>query len=162
MKALIKKQQGDEDNEEDEIDEVEESPDNSKMETSEITEDSQDTKTNIKQEDDSNEDNICITFMQLSLYMVFYIVSATSSSPPAKKPKLESPGRISPAEVIKYLKRKPLTSKALVKKFVKLKTELNKGQVVNMLGEVLKSMPQIEKQKIKGKMYLSIHTDSVT
>lgn len=92
--------------------------------------------------------------------LVTVVSAPVSSSPPAKKPKLESPGQISPDEVMKYLKRKPLTSKALVKKFVKLKTELDKGQIVNMLGEVLKSMPQIEKQKIKGKMYLSINTDN--
>ena len=55
-----------------------------------------------------------------------------------------------------------MTSKALVKKFVKLKTDLDKGQVVTMLGVLLKSMPQINKQEIKGKMYLSIHADMVT
>ena len=88
--------------------------------------------------------------------------SASGSAPPTKKQKLESPSTILPEEVKKYLTRKPMTSKALVKKFVKLKTELDKGSVVNLLGNILKSIPQIDKQKIKGKIYLSIRPEEVT
>ncbi len=84
----------------------------------------------------------------------------TVNSPPAKKPKLESPSKITVEEVKKYLARKPMTSKALVKKFVKLKTDLDKGQIVYMLGSLLKSMNQIDKQKIKGKMYLSLRSSN--
>ena len=109
----------------------------------------------------SNTEQISfVFFIEPSTLAAKNEVQSSSSSPPAKKPKVEAPSnKILPDEVQKYLTRKPMTSKALVKKFVKLKTDLNKGQVVAMLSVVLKSMPQIDKQKIKGKMYLSLRTD---
>ena len=86
--------------------------------------------------------------------------SSTSSSPPTKRQKTESTSTISAEEVKKYLLRKPMTSKALVKKFVKLKTDMDKQRVVTLLGSILKSMSQINKQEIKGKMYLSLSHDT--
>lgn len=53
-----------------------------------------------------------------------------------------------------------MTSSSLVKKFKKQKTGMEKQMIVTVLGTILKGMPQIKKQAVNGKMYLSIQSDS--
>lgn len=80
-----------------------------------------------------------------------------SSSPPTKRTKEEvSPSSITPQEIRKYLDRRPMMPKDLVKKFVKIKSGMDKKQVVAELGHLLKMMQDVEKQDIKGKMHLSL------
>lgn len=49
--------------------------------------------------------------------------------------------------------------KELVKKFSKLKTGMDKQQVVAELGQLLRSMTDVDKNKVKGKMHLSLRSD---
>lgn len=85
-------------------------------------------------------------------------VSAASTSPPSKKQKTESPYTITEHEVQRYLSRKPITSKDLVRKFSSKKTEMEKNKIVEVLGDIIKNMKNVERQKIKGKLYLSLKT----
>ena len=54
--------------------------------------------------------------------------------------------------------------KELVKKFVKLKTAMDKQQVVAELGQLLRKMSDVSRQEVRGKMHLSLHpaTSSTT
>ena len=76
--------------------------------------------------------------------------------PPAKKLKTESLSVITPEEVKKYLLRKPMTLKALLKKFIKLKPEMTKQDIVRVLAKTVQAIPQIEKREMGGKKYLSL------
>lgn len=81
----------------------------------------------------------------------------TGSQPPAKKHKSEySLSSITEEEVRRYLKRRPITSNDLVKKFTSKKTEMDKKRVVEVLHQLIQAMKNVEKQTIKGKMYLSL------
>lgn len=85
-------------------------------------------------------------------------VAAPSSAtqPPAKKHRTEySLNTITEEEVRRYLKRRPITSNDLVKKFTSKKTEMDKKKVVEVLHQLIQGMKNVEKQTIKGKMYLS-------
>lgn len=82
-----------------------------------------------------------------------------STQPPAKKHRTEySPSTITEEEVQRYLKRRPITSNELVKKFKSKKTEMDKKRVVEVLHQLIQGMKNVEKQTIKGKMYLSLKT----
>ena len=82
-----------------------------------------------------------------------------STQPPAKKHKTEySLSTITEEEVRRYLKRRPITSNDLVKKFTSKKTEMDKKRVVEVLHQLIQGMKNVEKQTIKGKMYLSLKT----
>lgn len=81
---------------------------------------------------------------------------ALPTPPPAKKLKTESLSVITPEEVKKYLLRKPMTSKALLKKFIKLKPEMTKQDIVKVLAKIVQAIPQIEKREVNGKKYLSL------
>lgn len=85
-------------------------------------------------------------------------VSAASTSPPSKKQRTESPYTITEHEVQRYLSRKPITSKDLVRKFSSKKTEMEKNKIVEVLSDIIKNMKNVERQKIKGKLYLSLKT----
>lgn len=80
----------------------------------------------------------------------------SSSTPPAKKLKTESLSVITPEEVKRYLLRKPMTLKALLKKFIKLKTEMTKQDIVRVLAKIVQAIPQIERREVNGKKYLSL------
>jgi len=73
-----------------------------------------------------------------------------------KNKELSLPHTITEQEVWRYLSRKPITSKDLVKKFSTKKTEMEKNKIVEVLGDIIKNMKNVEKQKIKGKLYLSV------
>ena len=84
-----------------------------------------------------------------------------STQPPAKKYKIEySPSSITEEEVRRYLKRRPITSNELLKKFKSKKTEMDKKRVVEVLHQLIQGMKDVEKQTIKGKMYLSLKVAS--
>ena len=82
-----------------------------------------------------------------------------ATQPPAKKHRTEySLSTITEEEVQRYLKRRPITSNDLVKKFTSKKTEMDKKRVVEVLHQLIQGMKNVEKQTIKGKMYLSLKT----
>ena len=82
-----------------------------------------------------------------------------SATPPAKKPKPEvSSASITVDEVKRYLMRKPITSKDLVRKFTSKKTEMDRNKIVEVLHKIIKALENVEKQTVKGKLYLSLKT----
>lgn len=70
----------------------------------------------------------------------------------------ESTSSITEDEVRRYLSRKPITSRELVKKFTSKKTDLDKNQVPEILSRIIKRMPNVEERRIDGKLYLSLKT----
>ena len=87
------------------------------------------------------------------------VAAGTNVQPPAKKHKSEySLNTITEEEVQRYLKRRPITSNDLVKKFTSKKTEMDKKKVVEVLHQLIQAMKNVEKQTIKGKLYLSLKT----
>ena len=69
------------------------------------------------------------------------------------------PDRITTHEVYKYLSRKPMTSKALMKKFIKLKPGMDKESITGALAGILNSsMSLIETQVIDKKKRYSIRS----
>lgn len=79
-----------------------------------------------------------------------------SAPPVVKKPKVESTTCITEEEVRKYLERKPITSKELMKKFSSKKPDMEKKMIVSILGEIIKHMKDVNQFKIEGKLYLSL------
>lgn len=80
-----------------------------------------------------------------------------SATPPPKKQKTtESANTITEEEVRRYLSRRPITSKNLVKKFLAKKADMGKNRIVAVLGDIIQRMKDVEKQTIKGKLYLSL------
>ncbi len=43
-----------------------------------------------------------------------------------------------------------------MKKFLGKKSEMDKNRIVAILGEIIQKMKNVEKQTIKGKLYLSL------
>ncbi|XP_023210700.1 general transcription factor IIF subunit 1-like, partial [Centruroides sculpturatus] len=90
---------------------------------------------------------------------------ASDSSHFDKKAKIDSqPGTptmanssdgITEEAVRRYLMRKPMTTTELLQKFKSKKTGLTSDQLVTTIAKILKKLNP-EKQKIKGKLYLSI------
>merc|ERR1719457_342643 len=62
---------------------------------------------------------------------------------------------VSEENIIRYLKRRPMTTTDLVKKFRTKKTGINNAQLVPLLSSILKKINP-HKQKVKGVTYLSI------
>lgn len=88
-------------------------------------------------------------------------VAGSSGTPPSKKPKtVESTSTITEEEVRRYLSRKPITSKELVKKFTGKKTDIDKSHVPEILSRIIKKMPNVEERRIDGKFYLSLKTQA--
>jgi len=83
-------------------------------------------------------------------------VASNSGTPPSKKSKTESTSAITEEEVKRYLSRKPITSKELVKKFTSKKVDIDKSLVPAILSKIIKKMPNVEEQRIGGKLYLSL------
>lgn len=83
-------------------------------------------------------------------------VASTSGTPPSKKSKTESTSAITEEEVKRYLSRKPITSKELVKKFTSKKADIDKSLVPAILSKIIKKMPNVQEQRIGGKLYLSL------
>ena len=84
---------------------------------------------------------------------------ASSGAPPSKKAKgAESTSTITEEEVRRYLSRKPITSKELLKKFTSKKPDIDKSLVPEMLSRIIKKMPNVEEKRIEGKFYLSLKT----
>ncbi len=83
--------------------------------------------------------------------------SDRAQSPPGKKPKLEiSTTSISEEEVKRYLQRRPITSKDLVKKFTSKKSDMDRNRIVEVLHQIIAGLKNVEKQTRKGKLYLSL------
>ena len=83
-------------------------------------------------------------------------VGQDPSQPQPKRVHVEdNPGMITDKEVLHYLARKPITTKDLVRKFQRRKTDMDKKQVVALLGNILPRL-NVEKKKIKDKIYLSL------
>lgn len=84
--------------------------------------------------------------------------SATpEGTPPAKKQKVEvSSSCITEEEVRRYLMRRPIASKDLVRKFTSRKTEMDKNKVVEVLHKIIEGLKNVETQTLKGKLYLSL------
>ena len=81
----------------------------------------------------------------------------TISSPPTKKHKSEfSPSIITEEEVIMYLKRRPIASKDLLRKFINKKTAMERPKIVEVLHEIIKGLENVQKQLVKEKLYLSL------
>lgn len=79
------------------------------------------------------------------------------SAPPGKKQKLEiSTSSITEEEVRRYLMRRPITAKDLVRKFTSKKTEMDRNQIVKVLHKIIEGLKNVEKQAVKDKMYLSL------
>merc|ERR1719430_984651 len=85
---------------------------------------------------------------------------------PAKKSRLEQFGAAAPAAmqgneaiseeaVRRYLKRRPMTTTDLLKKFRSKKTGIQNAQLVQLLANILKKINP-HKQKVKGVTYLSL------
>ena len=85
-----------------------------------------------------------------------------SSPSVVKKPKVESTTIITEEEVRYYLKRKPITSKDLMKKFISKKPDMGKDKVLSVLSEIIRRMKDVEQVKIKEKLYLSLKTTDQT
>ena len=84
-------------------------------------------------------------------------VAGSSGTPPSKKAKAtESTSTITEDEVRRYLSRKPITSRELVKKFTSKKTDIDKNLVPEMLSRIIKRMPNVEEKRSDGKFYLSL------
>jgi hypothetical protein len=84
---------------------------------------------------------------------------AQTNTESSKRPKMElppSPNSISKEEVEKYLSRKPMTSKALMKKFIKLKPSMSKDAIAKLLATIVKSIPDIQTEIVNKKKYLSL------
>jgi hypothetical protein len=83
--------------------------------------------------------------------------SAEPNSPPAKKQKAESStNTITEEEVKRYLMRRPIASKDLVRKFINKKTDMDRNRIVEVLHKVIEGLKNVEKQTVKGKLYLSL------
>ena len=83
--------------------------------------------------------------------------ASSSGTPPSKKAKAaESMSTITEDEVRRYLSRKPITSRELVKKFTGKKTDIDKNLVPEILSRIIKRMPNVEEKRIEGKLYLSL------
>lgn len=84
--------------------------------------------------------------------------SATASGqPPAKKQKAEvSSNCITEEEVKRYLMRRPIASKDLVRKFINKKTQMDRNRIVEVLHKIIEGLRNVEKQTVKGKLYLSL------
>ena len=82
---------------------------------------------------------------------------AGSGTPPSKKAKgADSTSTITEEEVRRYLSRKPITSKELLKKFTSKKPDIDKSLVPEMLSRIIKRMHNLEEKRINGKLYLSL------
>ncbi|XP_064382370.1 general transcription factor IIF subunit 1-like [Halichondria panicea] len=82
---------------------------------------------------------------------------SASPQPPPKKPKKEfSLSTITDEEVKHYLSRRPITSKDLVRKFTSKKSDMDKKKIVDQLHQIIQNLKNVEKQTIKGKLYLSL------
>lgn len=86
-------------------------------------------------------------------------VASGNGTPPSKKSKAaELTSTITEEEVRRYLSRKPISSKELLKKFTSKKTDIDKSQVPKMLSQIIKKMPNVEERVIEGKLHLSLKT----
>uniref|UniRef100_A0A2K5RN09 Transcription initiation factor IIF subunit alpha n=1 Tax=Cebus imitator TaxID=2715852 RepID=A0A2K5RN09_CEBIM len=80
---------------------------------------------------------------------------STSSTLRAAASKLQQGKRVSEDAVCRYLTRKPMTTKILLKKFQTKKTGLSSDQTVNVLAQILKRLNP-ERKMINDKMHFSL------
>lgn len=85
--------------------------------------------------------------------------AADAAPPPEKKQRMEtSTNSITEEEVKRYLMRKPITSKDLVKKFTSKKTDMDRNKIVKVLHQIIEGLKNVEKQSVKGKLYMYLAT----
>ena len=85
------------------------------------------------------------------------VADSTTNLPPDKRPKVAvSTNSISEEEVKRYLLRRPITSKDLVRKFINKKTDMERNRIVEVLHQIIERLKNVEKQTVKGKLYLSL------
>lgn len=85
-----------------------------------------------------------------------------SKAPPGKKQKTEvSTSCITEEEVQRYLMRRPITSKDLVRKFTSKKTDMDRNRIVTVLHKIIEGLKNVDKKNVKGKLYLSLTAPSV-
>lgn len=78
-------------------------------------------------------------------------------SPPSKKHKPEfSVSTITEEEVKRYLQRRPIASKDLVRKFINKKTGMERHKIVEVLHQIIEGLQNVQKQLVKEKLYLSL------
>jgi len=83
-----------------------------------------------------------------------------SASPPSKKHRVEfSPNTITEEEVKLYLQRRPMASKDLLRKFINKKTGMERVKIVQMLHSIIEKLPNVERQMVKEKLYLSVKAE---
>merc|ERR1712112_450733 len=98
--------------------------------------------------------------------MVANLLDPNAEGAPAKKSRLEQFGAAAPAAmqgneaiseeaVRRYLKRRPMTTTDLLKKFRSKKTGIQNAQLVQLLANILKKINP-HKHKVKGVTYLSL------
>ncbi len=84
-----------------------------------------------------------------------------SASPPSKKHKAEfSTSTISEEEVKRYLQRRPIGSKDLVRKFLNKKTGMDRNKIVEVLHAIIENLPHVKKEMVKEKLYLSLPSNA--
>lgn len=81
--------------------------------------------------------------------------SSTPSGGGANTSSLYSESGITEEAIRRYLKRKPMTTTDLLKKFKKKTNRLTKEQMVNVMTQILKNINPV-RQMIKNEMYLSL------
>lgn len=52
--------------------------------------------------------------------------------------------------------RRPIASKDLLRKFTTKKTEMDRNRIVEVLHKIIEGLKNVEKQTVKGKLYLSL------
>ena len=84
-------------------------------------------------------------------------LDSKTASPPSKKHKAEfSPSTITEEEVKRYLQRRPIASKDLVRKFINKKSGMERHKIVEVLHTIIEKLPKVKKQMVKDKLYLSL------
>jgi len=77
------------------------------------------------------------------------------AAPVAKKPKTSEEEGVSEESIRRYLMRKPITTKELIKKFKSKTRNISSHDLVHQIGTLLKKINP-EKVNIKGELYLSL------
>lgn len=81
-----------------------------------------------------------------------------SGQPPVKKVKSsDNDGQLSEEAVRRYLARRPMTVKDLIRKFKKSHTSGSKSDLMNSIATILKKIDP-DKQTIRGELHLSLKT----
>ena len=56
----------------------------------------------------------------------------------------------------RYLQRRPIASKDLVRKFINKKTGMERHKIVDVLHKIIEGLQDVQTQLVKEKLYLSL------